>query len=231
MQNNDKKAVILLSGGVDSATAMAIAKHEGYALCALSFDYGQKARAEIEAAKKVAKYLGAEKHLILNLELGKIGGSALTDDIAIPKGDGLADDIPVTYVPGRNTIFLSFAISWAEVLGSSDIFIGVNSMDYSGYPDCRPEYISAFEKMANLATRAGVKGHKIHIQAPLQFCSKAEIILKGVELGMDYSLTTSCYEPSENNVACGECESCRIRLNGFREAGLSDPASYVINAR
>jgi len=225
----NKRAICLLSGGLDSATTLAIAIDQGFEAIALSFSYGQKASLELKAAKSVAKQLGAVKHIILNAGLDKLGGSALTDDIPIPMQEPKENEIPVTYVPARNTIFLSYALALAEVMDAFDIFIGVNSLDYSGYPDCRPEYLQAFEKMANLATKAGVEGHHISIHAPLQFMNKAEIIKKGTELGVDYSLTVSCYQPSPEGIACGRCESCRIRLRGFREAGLKDPISYQID--
>ena len=226
----EKKAVVLSSGGLDSTTVMAIAKNEGYALYSLSFSYGQRHFIELEAAGKVAEKIGVEKHLVINLDLDKIGGSALTDSIDVPKNrdeEAISADIPVTYVPARNTIFLSYALAWAEVLKSSDIFIGVNAIDYSGYPDCRPEYIEAFEKMANLATKAGVEGlTRIKINTPLLNMSKAQIIKKGIELGVDYSLTHSCYDPNPEGVACGRCDSCILRKKGFKEAGVNDPTKY-----
>ena len=227
----EKKAVILSSGGLDSTTAMAIAKHNGYLIYSLSFSYGQRHKIELEAAKKVADKIGVEKHLVINLDLNKIGRSALTDSIDVPKNrddKDISANIPVTYVPARNTIFLSYALAWAEVVGSSDIFIGVNAIDYSGYPDCRPEYIEAFEKMANLATKAGVEGlTKIKINTPLLNMSKAQIIKNGIELGVDYSLTHSCYDPNPEGVACGRCDSCILRKKGFKEAGLKDPIKYL----
>ena len=226
----EKKAVILSSGGLDSTTVMAIAKHDGYLIYSLSFSYGQRHKIELKAAKKVADKIGVEKHLVINLDLNKIGGSALTDSIDIPKNrndKAISANIPVTYVPARNTIFLSYALAWAEVVVSSDIFIGVNAIDYSGYPDCRPEYIEAFEKMANLATKAGVeKITKIKIKTPLLHFSKALIIQKGIELGVDYSLTHSCYDPNPEGVACGRCDSCILRKKGFKEAGVKDPTKY-----
>ena len=226
----EKKAVILSSGGLDSTTVMAIAKSEGYIVYSLTFSYGQRHFVELESAGKVAEIIGVEKHLVLNLDLNKIGGSALTDSIDVPKNmneKGISADIPVTYVPARNTIFLSYALAWAEVIKSSDIFIGVNAIDYSGYPDCRPEYIEAFEKMANLATKAGVEGlTKIKINTPLLNMSKARIIKKGIELGVDYSLTHSCYDPNPEGFACGRCDSCILRKNGFTEAGVEDPTKY-----
>jgi 7-cyano-7-deazaguanine synthase len=226
-----KKAVILSSGGVDSTTAMAIAKAEGYEVYSLSFNYGQRHVLELKAAGRVAEALAAKEHLIIDLDLGKIGGSALTEGIEVPKGrneNEMRKEIPVTYVPARNTIFLSFALAWAEVLGASDIFVGVNAIDYSGYPDCRPEYIRAFESMANLALKATVEGKmKIRIQAPLIRMTKAEIIRKGVDVGVDYQLTHSCYDPSPDGRACGQCDSCLLRKKGFREAGIPDPTVYV----
>lgn len=222
-----KRAVVLASGGLDSTTTMAIAKYEGYDIFALSFNYGQRHKLELQAAKKVADYFGAKKHLILRLDLDAIGGSALTDDIPVPHGRGLNEigsgGIPVTYVPARNTIFLSYALAWAEVLDATDIFIGVNALDFSGYPDCRPEYIKAFEKMANLATKAGVEGKNLTIRTPIINMTKAQIIKKGVSLGVDYSMTHSCYDPAEDGRPCGKCDSCLLRKKGFEEAGLSDP--------
>jgi len=226
-----KKAVVLSSGGIDSTTAMAIAKHEGYKIYSLSFFYGQRHAFEIEAAQKVANAIGITEHHVINIDLKKIGGSSLTDDIDVPKDrdeQKMIREIPVTYVPARNTIFLSFALAWAEVLKSSDIFIGVNAIDYSGYPDCRPEYVDAFERMANLATKAGVEGDiKIRIRTPLIRLTKAEIILKGIELGVDYALTHSCYDPSPQGLACGRCDSCFLRRKGFKEAGVTDPTRYI----
>ncbi|WDN87782.1 7-cyano-7-deazaguanine synthase [Desulfosarcina sp. BuS5] len=225
-----RKAVILSSGGLDSTTVMYLVKNQGYAIYSLSFNYGQRHKHELNAAKRLANIIGASKHLVLNIELDKIGGSALTDNIDVPKIDkkpGYDNEIPVTYVPARNTIFLSYALAWAEVLGASNIFIGVNALDYSGYPDCRPEYIKAYEKMANLATRTGVEGTtKIKIVTPLINLTKAEIIKKGIALGIDYSLTHSCYDPSIYGKACGLCESCKLRERGFREAGIEDPTIY-----
>jgi len=219
------KAVILLSGGLDSATTLAIAKKEGYACHALSFNYGQRHVAELNAAKKVARALNAATYKIIDLDLTWIGGSALTDTrIAVPEAP--TRGIPVTYVPARNTIFLSYALGFAETLGAGDIFIGVNAVDYSGYPDCRPEYIKAFETMACLATRAGVEGNPFRIHTPLIHLSKAEIIKKGVELGVDYSLTVSCYQADAQGHACGRCDSCRFRKEGFTQAGIPDPVPY-----
>lgn len=227
-----KKAVILSSGGLDSTTVMAIAKHEGFELFSLSFFYGQRHSYELNAAKKVADAFCVTKHLVINLDLNKIGGSALTDDIEVPKSrslDSMTGEIPVTYVPARNTIFLAHALAWAEVIKSFDIFIGVNAIDFSGYPDCRPEYISAFELMANLATKAGVESHtRLRIRTPLINLTKAQIIKKGTELEVDYSLTHSCYDPDKEGIACGLCDSCLLRLKGFEEAGLKDPAVYMI---
>lgn len=232
-----KKAVVLLSGGIDSTTSMAVARSEGYELYALSFDYGQRHLIELDCAKRNAEALGAKKHLVINANLRDIGGSALTSDIEVPKGSAIAQkynsaeeketEIPVTYVPARNTIFLSFALGWAEVLEAEAIFIGANAIDYSGYPDCRPEFIKAFEEMANLATKASVEGKiKFRIHAPLIDLTKAEIIKKGAELGIDYSLTWSCYDPVEKEgggyLPCGRCDSCRIRAKGFEEAGIKD---------
>ena len=229
--SNKNKAIVLSSGGLDSTTAMAIARHEGYEIYSLSFRYGQRHAVELEAAQRVAKALGAKQHLVIDIDLAKIGGSALTDDIEVPKSrteQDMQKEIPVTYVPARNTIFLSYALAWAEVLGASDIFIGVNAIDYSGYPDCRPEYIEAFERMANLATKAAVEGKaQIGIRTPLIQMTKAEIIQKGTELGVDYSMSYSCYDPSAEGKACGHCDSCLLRKKGFREAGVADPTDYV----
>ncbi len=222
-----RKAVVLYSGGLDSSTSMAIARADGFEIFAISFSYGQRHNYELKVARQNAKKMGASEHLVVEFDLRLMGGSALTAAIDVPK-DGVGHDIPVTYVPARNTIFLSFALGWAEVLGASDIFIGVNALDYSGYPDCRPEYIRAYEKMANLATRAGVEGtSSFRIQTPLINLSKADIIRRGVKLGVDYALTHSCYDPTTDGLSCGECDSCRLRLKGFAEAGLSDPLPYV----
>jgi 7-cyano-7-deazaguanine synthase len=222
-----KPAVCLLSGGLDSATCLAVARREGYRCYALSFDYGQRHRAELEAAARVARSIGAAEYRVVRIDLRAFGGSALTDDIAVPK-TGVGEGIPVTYVPARNTVFLSFAVAWAEVLESSDIFIGVNAIDYSGYPDCRPEFIAAFENMANLATKSGVEGRThLKIHAPLIRLSKCEIIQLGAGLGVDFALTHSCYDPDAQGRPCGLCDSCRLRLKGFAEAGLRDPLDYA----
>lgn len=225
-----KKAVILLSGGLDSSTVLAIAKNEGYDCYAMSFRYGQRHTSELEAAQQVVTHHQVKEHVIVDIDLRQFGGSALTSDIEVPKGRStseMADEIPITYVPARNTIFLSFALSWAEVLGSQDVFIGVNAVDYSGYPDCRPEFIAAYENMANLATKAGVeKRQKLTIHAPLLYMTKAEIIQQGNELGLDYSLTLSCYDPSSKGEACGACDSCQLRRKGFMDAGIQDPTLY-----
>jgi 7-cyano-7-deazaguanine synthase len=224
------RAVVLLSGGVDSTTGAAVARNEGFALYALTFDYGQRHRLEIEAARRVARSLCVVEHVVMPIDLRRFGGSALTDDIAVPKGrtvEEIGHGIPVTYVPARNTIFLSFALAWAEVLGASDIFIGVTAVDFSGYPDCRPEYIDAFSRMADLATKAGVEGRQtLRIHTPLITLTKAQIIRKGVELGVDYGATLSCYEPSTDGEACGTCDACLLRLKGFWDNGLRDPARY-----
>jgi 7-cyano-7-deazaguanine synthase len=223
-------AVVLLSGGVDSSTVLAIARSQGYEVNALSFAYGQRHAWELEAAKRVAEAAGTARHRVATIDLRAFGGSALTDEIEVPKGrsaEEMSHGIPITYVPARNTIFLSFALAWAEVLGASDIFIGVNALDYSGYPDCRPEFIRAFESMANVATKAGVEGRqKLKIHAPLMHMTKAEIIRKGLELGVDYSLTSSCYDPGPDGAPCGECDSCILRRKGFRENGMEDPLAY-----
>lgn len=223
-----KKAVVLLSGGIDSSTVSAIARAEGYEIYALSFDYGQRHRRELQSAKMVAESLKVKEHLIISFDMRKIGGSALTTDMEVPKR-GVKDSasIPVTYVPARNTVFLSFALGWAEVLDAPDIFIGANIVDYSGYPDCRPEYLKAFEEMANLATKISIEGRiKFNIKAPLLYLTKVDIIKKGTELGLDYSLTWSCYDPQQNGegvIPCGRCDSCIFRAKGFEDAGLIDP--------
>ena len=228
-------AVVLLSGGLDSTTVLAIARSEGFAVDALSFRYGQRHSLEIEAARRIAARAGVRAHHVVDIDLRLFGGSALTDDIPVPKDRDLspsaadAKEIPVTYVPARNTIFLSYAVALAEVIGASSIFIGVNALDYSGYPDCRPEYIQAFERMANLATRAGVEGKtRLLIRTPLISLSKAAIITLGISLGVDYSETTSCYDPAPGGEACGRCDACQLRLKGFSEAGLEDPIPYAI---
>ena len=222
-----RKAVVLLSGGLDSATALAIAAREGFATYAITFRYGQRHAVEVEAARRVAAALGAREHVIVEFDLRQFGGSALTADIAVPKGRSaheMGEGIPVTYVPARNTIFLSFALAWAETLAASDIFVGVNALDYSGYPDCRPEYIAAFEAMANLATRAGVEGtQRLSIHTPLIRLTKAAIIAQGTALGVDYALTLSCYDPAPDGAPCTRCDSCLLRAKGFSEAGLADP--------
>jgi len=225
-----KRAVVLLSGGIDSTTTLAIAIAERYETFALSFDYGQRHQIEMEAAHRVAKSLGAKEHRVAKIDMRIFGGSALTDDLDVPKKRSeteIAHGIPITYVPARNTIFLAHALAWAEVILASDIFIGVNAIDYSGYPDCRPEFIEAFGALANLGTKAGVEGRRFQIHTPLIKFSKAEIIRKAVELGVDLSLTHSCYDPSPEGLACGECDSCLLRLKGFREAGLKDPIHYA----
>jgi 7-cyano-7-deazaguanine synthase len=222
-----KKAIILYSGGLDSTTCLAIARAEGFAPYTMSFDYGQRHTVELTKAAKYAPQLGAAEHQLVKIDLRRIGGSALTSDLEVPK-NSVDEGIPITYVPARNTIFLSFALAWAEVLGAFDIFIGVNALDYSGYPDCRPEYIAAYETMANLATKAGVEGQgRYRIHTPLIALTKAEIIRRGLDLGVDYGLTHSCYDPTSDGLACGACDSCRLRLKGFREAGVEDPVPYV----
>ncbi len=222
-----KKAVVLVSGGLDSTTVLAIAKSQGFECYTMSFDYGQRHRSELHAANDTAELLGAKSHKVIKLDLSAIGGSALTDDnIAVPEEETAEGEIPVTYVPARNTVFLSIAMGWAEVLGSSDIFIGVNAVDYSGYPDCRPDFIAAFQCMANLATKAGVEGKGLRIQTPLINLTKAEIIQKGSKLGVDYSKTVSCYQADEQGRACGRCDSCRLRKQGFADSGVNDPTMY-----
>jgi 7-cyano-7-deazaguanine synthase len=221
------RAVVLLSGGMDSATAGAVARDQGFELFGLSFRYGQRHAAELEAATRVASWLGVRRHVVLEIDLRAFGGSALTGDLAVPKDtplERIGDAIPATYVPARNTIFLSFAMGWAEVLEAADIFIGANALDYSGYPDCRPEYIEAFERMANLATRAGVEGRRLRIHAPLIGLGKAEIVTLGQRLGVDYGMTWSCYDPTPDGTPCGHCDACLLRAKGFREAGVEDPA-------
>jgi 7-cyano-7-deazaguanine synthase len=224
-----KKAVVLVSGGLDSTTVLAIARSQGYECYSVSFDYGQRHRAELLAAERTARALGSVQHKVVSLDLRTIGGSALTDEsIAVPEEE--TSGIPITYVPARNTVFLSIALGWAEVLGADDIFIGVNAVDFSGYPDCRPEYIAAYETMANLATRAGVEGHRLRIQAPLIDMTKAEIIRQGLALGVDYGLTVSCYQANDQGEACGKCDSCRLRRTGFEQAGVADPTRYQQSA-
>jgi 7-cyano-7-deazaguanine synthase len=225
-----KHAIVLLSGGLDSATTLAIARSQGYETYALSFDYGQRHKRELEAAKKIAKWLAAKKHLVVEIDNQIFGGSALTDEIDVPKSRSdkeIASGIPVTYVPARNTIFLAHALAWAETIGAGHIFIGANAIDYSGYPDCRPEFMALFETLANLATKAGVEGARLQIHAPLIKMSKADIIRKAAELNVDLSLTHSCYDPLPDGRACGECDSCLLRQKGFREAGVKDPIRYA----
>ncbi len=225
-----KQAIVLLSGGLDSSTVLAIAKAEGYLPYALSFAYGQRHDLELQASRRIASDLGAVEHLVVEIDLRQFGGSALTGDLPVPKARALADigdGIPVTYVPARNTIFLSYALAAAETRGCPDIFIGVNALDYSGYPDCRPEYLEAFQHMANLGTKVGVEGTRIRIHAPLVDLTKAEIIKRGLELGVDYGLTLSCYDPTPAGEACGACDACLLRLKGFAENGIADPAPYV----
>ncbi|MBF0544567.1 MAG: 7-cyano-7-deazaguanine synthase QueC [Candidatus Riflebacteria bacterium] len=230
--NNRKPSIVLLSGGLDSATTLAISLEMGFAPYTLSFDYGQRHSGELEAARKISAKAGAVQHLITKIDLRTFGKSALTSEIAVPKGrnqNEIDTGIPVTYVPARNTIFLSFALAYAEAIESSDIFIGVNALDYSGYPDCRPEFIDSFERMANLATKAAVEGRtKVKIHAPLMQMTKAQIIQRGLKLAVDYSLTLTCYDPDENNAACGTCDSCILRLKGFAENGIPDPVKYQI---
>ena len=233
LSSTPPRAVVLLSGGLDSTTVVALAKRDGYDVYALSFRYGQRHAHELEAARRVAARYGVARHEIVEIDLRPFGGSALTADIPVPKGRDVThgSDIPITYVPARNTIFLSFALAYAEVTGATDIFIGVNALDYSGYPDCRPEYVAAFERVANLATRAGIEGTApIHIRAPLIDLTKAQIIQLGLSLGVDYAGTTSCYDPAPDGAACGECDACQLRLRGFAEAGTSDPAAYASHA-
>ncbi|MCL7486893.1 MAG: 7-cyano-7-deazaguanine synthase QueC [Desulfobulbaceae bacterium] len=229
MPGSDKQAVVLLSGGLDSTTVLAIALDQGYTCSCLSFSYGQRHARELRQAETICTTMGIRRHLVLRVDLDAIGGSALTDTLAVPKDrqrEEIEGEIPVTYVPGRNIIFLAYALSWAEVLGASDIFLGINAVDYSGYPDCRPDFLAAFEKMANLGTRAGSHGRPFTFHAPLMHLSKKEIIKKGLGLGVDYSLTHSCYDP-EGELACGRCDSCRLRLQGFFEAGAVDPLPYA----
>jgi len=222
-----RKAVVLYSGGLDSTTCMAIARADGFEPYAMSFAYGQRHSVELEKARQYAPLIGATAHQVVEINLREIGGSALTSDIDVPKGRDVDESIPVTYVPARNTIFLSFALGWAEVLDSQDIYIGVNALDYSGYPDCRPEYIAAFEALANLATKAAVEGKRYRIHSPLIRLTKVEIIRRGLELGVDYALTHSCYDPDPAGRACGRCDSCQLRLKGFAAAGIADPVDYA----
>ena len=227
------KAVLLLSGGLDSTTLLALARREGFAVHAMSFRYGQRHAHELAAARAVAAAYGAAAHVVVDIDLRVFGGSALTAEIAVPKdrdAHAMASGVPITYVPARNTIFLSYALAWAEVLGARDIFIGVNALDYSGYPDCRPEYVAAYERMANLATRAGVEGQGVRIRAPLLHRTKREIVELGTSLGVDYALTTSCYDPDASGAACGHCDACQLRLRGFADSGRRDPARYAAEA-
>jgi 7-cyano-7-deazaguanine synthase len=227
---SEKRAIVLLSGGLDSSTVLAIVRDQGYRPFALSFDYGQRHSTELECARRVAIAQGVPDHVVVTIDLAAFGGSALTADIEVPKGrdlDEVADEIPITYVPARNTVFLSFALAYAEVMGASDIFIGVNALDYSGYPDCRPEFIAAFEHLANLATKSGVEGtQRFKIHTPLMAWTKAEIVARGLDLGVDYSITQSCYDPDDQGRACGQCDACQLRLRGFEQAGERDPALY-----
>ncbi len=231
---SNRPAVVLLSGGLDSTTSLAIARSEGFDVYAMSFRYGQRHAVELDYAKRVAAALSVMKHVFVDIDLRLFGGSALTSDIAVPKDRAVAEmeqGIPVTYVPARNTIFLSFALAWAEVLGASDVFIGVNALDYSGYPDCRPEYIEAYQRMANLATKAGVEGaQQLRIHAPLMHLNKAQIVKRGLELGVNFAMTTSCYDPSPRGEACGRCDACLLRLKGFAANGVHDPAVYQSEA-
>jgi 7-cyano-7-deazaguanine synthase len=227
---NKEKAVVLLSGGLDSTTVLAIAQKQGFAVYALSFDYGQNHKIELQAAERVARTFGAEKHVVAQVDLRSFGGSALTSDEPVPKNrssEAIGDGVPITYVPARNTVFLSMALAWAESLGATDIFIGVNALDYSGYPDCRPEFIEAFETMANLGTKIGSEGKRIRIHTPLSAFTKRQIVETGLSLGIDYGMTISCYDPSEYGLACGACDACQLRLKGFDEAGHTDPVKYA----
>lgn len=231
MSEASRRAVVLLSGGLDSATVLAIARSEGYECFAISFDYGQRHRFELEAARKVGDALGVQQQIVVPIDLRAFGGSALTSDIEVPKDraeDAMSAGIPITYVPARNTVFLSLALGWAEVLGAFDLFIGVNAVDYSGYPDCRPEFVAAFESMANLATKAGVEGTgRFRVHAPLIHLTKADIIRRGTALGVDYGLTHSCYDPDAQGLSCGHCDSCQLRRKGFLESGVPDPTRYT----
>lgn len=224
-----KPAVVLLSGGLDSTTTLAVVKQDGFAPHAMTFRYGQRHDREVDAARRIARMSDVVKHVVVDIDLRVFGGSALTSDIEVPKDRTSMEGVPVTYVPARNTIFLSYALAWAEVLEARDIYLGVNAVDYSGYPDCRPEYISSYERMANLATRAGVEGRGIRIRAPLIQLGKGDIIRLGASLGVDYSLTTSCYDPDDDGTACGHCDACRLRLKGFTDAGLQDPIRYRVH--
>lgn len=226
MTNDRRKAVVLLSGGLDSMVTAGLARERGFSMLALTVDYNQRHRIELEAASKIARHLGAERHIVLPLDLRQFGGSALTDDIAVPKS-GLGNDIPVTYVPARNTIFLSLCLGWAEAAGARDLFIGVNALDYSGYPDCRPDFIDAFETMANLGTRAGVEGDSFSVHTPLLKLSKADIVREATRLGLDAAMSWSCYDPTSEREHCGLCDSCRLRSKGFAEAGIADPTRYA----
>lgn len=223
----DSVAIVLVSGGLDSMISAALAREAGHRLFALSFDYNQRHQVELAAARRVTAALGAERHIVMPMDLRAFGGSALTADIDVPKG-GVGDDIPVTYVPARNTIFLSLALGWAEASGARDIYIGVNALDYSGYPDCRPEFIEGFERLAELATKAGVEGEPFHIRAPLQNMTKADIVREGTRLGLDLGLSWSCYDPAPGSLHCGLCDSCRLRSKGFEEAGVPDPTQYAV---
>lgn len=223
----DSVAIVLVSGGLDSMISAALAREAGHRLFALSFDYNQRHQVELAAARRIAAALGAERHVVMPMDLRAFGGSALTADIDVPK-EGVGDDIPVTYVPARNTIFLSLALGWAEAAGARDIYIGVNALDYSGYPDCRPEFIEGFERLAELATKAGVEGEPFHIRAPLQHMTKADIVREGTRLGLDMGMSWSCYDPAPGGVHCGLCDSCRLRSKGFEEAGIPDPTQYAV---
>jgi len=230
--SQNRKAVVLVSGGVDSTTVLALARRQGFEIYALSFDYGQRHRAELEAARRVVKHIGVAAHAVVKIDLRTFGGSALTAEIEVPKGRDagrMSSEIPITYVPARNTIFLSVALGWCEVLKAEDIFIGVNAIDYSGYPDCRPQFLEAFERLATLATREGVEGRaRYRIHAPLVHMTKAQIIRAGIDAGVDYSLTHSCYDPAPGGLACGACDSCQLRKQGFKEAGIADPTAYAL---